>query len=77
MTVGRRGVFDVDTGRALEALRMTWGNAYAVCFDGAVGIGGAQWQAWRLDDHGIRLTGSTPDELDAAIRADWGARSAR
>jgi hypothetical protein len=67
----QRGVFTVDTDRALEALRVTWDNAYTVCFDDAIGIGGGRWQAWRLDGHGIRLTGSTPDELNAAIRADW------
>jgi hypothetical protein len=66
----RPGVFTVDTDRALEALRVTWGNACAVCFDDAIGIGG-RWQAWRLGGHGARLAGATPDELNAAIRADW------
>ena len=27
----QRGVFDVDEDRALEALRLAWGDAYAVC----------------------------------------------
>jgi hypothetical protein len=67
----QRGAFTVDTGHALEALRLTWGNAYAVCFDDAISIGGDRWQAWRLGAHGIRLAGATPDELNAAIRADW------
>jgi len=71
----RRGAFDVDHGRALEALRLAWGDAYAVCFDDAAVSG--RWQAWRLDSGGARLAGSTPDELNRAIRADWGARSAR
>ncbi len=33
---------------------------------------GGQWQAWRQNagDEDV-LTGSTPDELNAAIRADW------
>lgn len=44
----RPGAFTLDTGRALEALRMTWGNAYAVCFDDAIEIGGGRWQAWRI-----------------------------
>ena len=66
----QRGVFEVDTDRALEALRVTWGNAYAVCFDDAIGIGGGRWQAWRLGGDSTRLAGSTPDELNAAIRAD-------
>lgn len=71
----RRGVFDVDTSHALEALRLDWGDAYAVCFDDAIAIGGGRWQAWRLDDHGTRLAGATPDELNAAIRADCAGRS--
>lgn len=65
----RPGVFTVDTDRALEALRVTWGNAYTICFDDA--IGGGRWQAWRLDGHGTPLAGTTPDELNTAIRADW------
>jgi hypothetical protein len=67
----QRGAFTVDTGRALEALRLDWGDAYAVCFDDAIGIGGGRWQASRLGAHSIRLAGATPDELNAAIRADW------
>ncbi len=67
----RRGPFDVDTDRALEALRVAWGDAYAVCFDDALDVGGGRWQAWRLSGHGIRLAGATPEELNAAIRADW------
>lgn len=71
----RRGIFDVDTGRALEALRVTWGSSYAVHFDDVSGVGGPRWQAWRIGGHGTRLAGATPDELDAAIRADWTRRS--
>jgi hypothetical protein len=67
----RPGVFTVDTDRALEALGVTWGNAYAVCFDDAISIGGGRWQGWRLGGHGTRLAGATPDELNTAIRADW------
>jgi hypothetical protein len=69
-------VFTPDTDRALEALRLAWGDTYSVCFDDAISPGGGRWQAWRLDDDGTRLTGSTPDELNAAIRADW-TREAR
>lgn len=69
---GRRGVFDVDAGRALDALRLAWGDAYAVCFDDAIGPGGGRWQAWHLGS-GTKLAGSTPGELDAAIRAHWQA----
>jgi hypothetical protein len=71
----RPGVFTVDTGRALEALRVTWGNTYAVCFDDAIELGGERWQAWRIGGHGTRLAGATPDELNSAIRADWARRS--
>ena len=67
---GRRGVFDADLDRALEALRGTWGDAYAICYDGTAGIT-PRWRAWRLGDGGGMLVGSTPDELAAAIRADW------
>ena len=66
-----RGVFDVDEERALEALRLTWGAAYAICFDDAIIEGGARWRAWRLGG-GAAITASTTDELNTAIRADWG-----
>jgi hypothetical protein len=65
----RRGVFEVDEDRAIEAMRLVWGDAYDIGFaDGA-------WQACRLDGDGSMLTGTMPDELDAAIRADWSART--
>jgi hypothetical protein len=64
-----RGAFDVDAERALDALRLEWGEAYAVCFDDAVGDR-RRWQAWRLGVVSVRLEGRTPDELAAAIRAD-------
>ncbi|HEV2257754.1 MAG TPA: hypothetical protein VGS06_31860 [Streptosporangiaceae bacterium] len=67
----RPGIFTVDTDCALEALRVTWGNAYAVCFDDAIETA-SRWQAWRIG-HGTRLAGATPDELNAALRADWQA----
>jgi hypothetical protein len=64
----RRGVFGVDTDRAIEALRLAWGTAYDLGFaDGA-------WHACRLDRDGTLITGTTPDELNAAIRADWTTR---
>jgi len=66
-----RGVFDVDVDRSLEALRGTWGDGYAVCYDGTAGIT-RRWRAWRLGGGGTMLAGSTPDELGAAVRADWG-----
>jgi hypothetical protein len=62
-----------DGERPLEALRRAWGGAYAICFDDAPGAGGARWRAWRLGGAGTMVTGTTPGELDAAIRADWQA----
>jgi hypothetical protein len=67
----RRGPFDVDEDRALEALRVTWDDAYRF------GAGHRGWTASRADGPGRVLTGRVPDELNAAIRADWGARSTR
>jgi len=70
---GHLSVFDMDEKRALEALRLAWGDAYAICFDDATVIeGDARSQAWRLSGT-TASTGSTPDELNTAIRADWGA----
>jgi hypothetical protein len=66
----RRGVFEIDSKQALEALRLAWGDAYAVCFDDAISPGDSRWRAWRLDNTGTIVTGTTPDELNAAIRAD-------
>jgi hypothetical protein len=63
----RRGVFDVDEGRALEALRLSWGDVYDV------GREDGQWAARRRDGRGGALTGETPDELNRAMRAEWGA----
>ncbi len=62
----QRGVFDVDEDRALDALALVWGDAYKIY------VAGGQWHARREGsaDEDI-LTGSTPDELNAAIRADW------
>ena len=60
------GVADADEDRALGALALAWGDVYDIyVIDG-------QWQAWRegAGDEDV-LTGSTPDELNAAIRADW------
>ena len=66
-----RGPFAVDTGRALEALRLEWAVQYDTGFaDGA-------YRAVRIDGTGDLLTGQTPDELAAAIRADWTARGMR
>jgi hypothetical protein len=62
----RRGVFDVDEDRALDALRMSWGDVYDI------GHEYDRWVASRLDGRGGALTGSTPDELNRQMRAGWG-----
>jgi len=62
---GQRGVFDVDQDRAVEALRLAWGDAYEVS------AGGDKYRASKVDSDGEELTGRTPDELNTAIRADW------
>lgn len=67
----RRGAFAVDERRAAEALRLAWGQAYDI------GFADRAWRACRLDGTGTVLAGMTPDELNAAIRADWARRSPR
>jgi hypothetical protein len=66
----RRGVFDIDEDRALEALRLAWGDAYDIGFESgrwvATGRGGGQ-----------TVDGDTPDALNRAIRADWMQEAAR
>jgi hypothetical protein len=69
--VNRRDVFDVDEDRALDALRLAWGDAYDIGFEQD------RWVARHRDASGDLLTGTTPDELNAAIRADWATRSTR
>ena len=66
-----------DAERALGALRADWGDAYVISYDDAPGTGRPEWRAWRLDKIGVMLAAATPDELDTAIRADRGARSAQ
>jgi hypothetical protein len=65
------GPFHVDEDKALDALTLAWGDEYEIY------ITGDQWQAWAkgapLQD---MLAGATPDELNAAIRADWARRGA-
>ncbi len=63
--------FAVDEDRALDALRLAWGDSYEIY------ITDGQWQGWHDDapDQDI-LTGTTPDELNRAIRADFARREA-
>jgi hypothetical protein len=53
--------------RALEDLDSLWGDEYDLAFrDG-------RYLARRVDATGQALTAATPEELDAAIRADQAA----
>jgi hypothetical protein len=64
----RRGVFDVDEDRALEALRLSWGGVYDI------GREDGRWVARRRGDGSAgTLTGETPDALNAAMRTGWAA----
>jgi hypothetical protein len=54
--------------QALEDLDSLWGDEYDLAYrDG-------QYIARRVDATGVALRAATPEELDAAIRADQGAR---
>jgi hypothetical protein len=57
--------------RALDILTLAWGQGYEIW------ITAGEWQAWHLgaQDHEM-LAGATPEELNAAIRADTTHRSA-
>jgi hypothetical protein len=61
----RRGAFDVDDDRALEALRLAWADAYDIGFEGGT------WTATSKDAEARTFTGDTSDALNRAIRADW------
>ena len=54
--------------RALEDLDSLWGDEYDV------GFRGGRYFARRVDGTGHALYADTPEELDAAIRADQDAR---
>ncbi len=60
--------FSEDELRALEALDLAWGAAYDIAFREG------RYLARRVDGTGKALTADTPEELDAAIRADQAAR---
>lgn len=61
----RRRIFEVDEDRALEALRLYWGDAYEITFEYS------RFAATSRDAEARTFTGETPDALDAAVRADW------
>ncbi len=63
----RRGVFEVDEGRALAELELTWagGGYHGFSADGGT------WSA--ISSAGDVLTGDTPDALTRKIRAHWQA----
>ena len=61
----------VDTDRALDALTLAWADEYdEIWFHDGAGWGAHHKDAGEDDV----ITGSTPDELNAAIRADWSRR---
>lgn len=62
----RRGVFEVHGRRALDALRLEWGDDYDVGFEAGA------WIAYSRDAGRRVISGETPDELTARLRADWG-----
>ena len=66
----RRGVFEVDEDRALEALRLAWGDAYDI------GLECGKWVATGRDG-GRTVDGGTPDALNRAIRADRAGEASR
>ncbi len=70
--VQQRGVSDPGEDRALDALALAWGDAYQVY------VAGGRWQAWRegAGDEDV-LAGSTPEELNRAIRAHWAREGTR
>ena len=59
-----RGPFGVDTGAALDAMRLEYDGIYDL------GYAEGAYRAMRLTG-GPVLSGATPDERAAAIRADW------
>jgi hypothetical protein len=50
----------------LAALQWNWGEAYLIGYDDEHG-----WWASRRDQIGGLMTGDSPDDLAAAIRADY------
>ena len=66
-----RDPFAVDVERALDVLRLAWGDAYGIGFEGG------KWTAVSGDDEHRVFSGDTPDALNLAIRADWARKGTR
>ena len=63
--VNQPGISGADEDRALDALRLAWGDAYNI------GRGHGRWTATSTDAEHRTLTGDTPGGLNAKIRTDW------
>jgi hypothetical protein len=68
--IGQRAIFEVDPGRAAEALSLTWGDLYQ-----DIGVEDGRRRARGRVGDGRLLTRDTPDELAARMRAGWACRS--
>lgn len=64
----RRDVFDVDEAKALEVLRLAWGDLFDIGHENRL------WVATSRDGERRTFTGDTPDTLNIAIRADFALR---
>ena len=71
MRGGARDPFAIDANRWLEALAIDWGRTYLSS------TSDDRWIAIRRDGTRPALIAETPWDLDAAIRADITAGSAR
>ena len=71
MSTNQSGPFDVDEGKAFDALLITWGDLYDdLTLDEGI------WSAHRIGAPADELvTGQTPDELNEAMREDWARRN--
>ena len=72
MRAGARDPFAVDEDRWLERLALDWGHAYLI-----PSPSDGRWFAIRRDGSRPALITDTPQQLDAAIRADITTRAAR
>jgi hypothetical protein len=67
----RRAVFAIDQDAALAALGEAWADGGCHAFSGDHGT----WSA--ISSAGQVLTGTTADELDRKIRAQWQAKQSQ